>query len=439
MGWACPRVGLWARAGTQPREPTQGFHFTRQRRGVVSPSCPLRLAGGVGVLAQPQPRCSPCPPRPTRAGEAVRAFRTVLALPCSLAALLRAALGLQARAQLGGCCQVTLRDRCHPTPPSATCGSGGGTHLGHPLSRTSQERSPGAAGMGTGSEPQGQEGPKAGGDHAQGAGAGAGLGFPWGGKGRRDALQRKVLDPQPSTPSHWLRSKELYLKINLCTCVGRGRSHSPGGDRTPHSAWGNSRVGRGAASSQGWGRKTVPAPSSRLAAPLPLPTLPPQPLPRTLIPYSTQLQRGATRPPQCPPSPAVPQPGQSTCRGAGRTEEDQGAAAETVSQSPGGCSMPEDVAAPTECHGAHGEEPTLLPPRWGRGSQDPDEAAQGLRHLHTDGRDRVLEEQVQSWKGAEHTHAGGCRATATIRLCSITKEEGAPLQGPSASPAAGPP
>lgn len=99
--------------------------------------------------------------------------------------------------------------------------------------------------------------------------------------------------------------------------------------------------------------------------------------------------------------------------------------------------MQEDMAAPTEGHGAGGEEPAQLPPRWGRGSQDPDEAAQGLRHLHADGGDGVLEEQVQSWKEAEHRHAGGCRAAA--RLHSIAEEERAPLQRPSASPATGPP
>lgn len=69
-----------------------------------------------------------------------------------------------------------------------------------------------------------------------------------------------------------------------------------------------------------------------------------------------------------------------------------------------------------------------------RGSQDPDEAAQRLCHLHADGGDGVLQEQVQSWKeqstDVQSWEGGICGATATHPF-----PRPGPCLGPSRIPA----
>lgn len=50
--------------------------------------------------------------------------------------------------------------------------------------------------------------------------------------------------------------------------------------------------------------------------------------------------------------------------------------------------------------------------RWSRGSQDPDEAAQRLCHLHADGGDGVLQEQVEGCEEQSRDMRGGWGGTA---------------------------
>lgn len=84
--------------------------------------------------------------------------------------------------------------------------------------------------------------------------------------------------------------------------------------------------------------------------------------------------------------------GQAGSRGLRRAEEDDGAAAKEGEQGPG------RVLDAGRRGSARGEERAQLLLRWSRGSQDPDEAAQRLCHLHADGGDGVLQEQVEGWK-----------------------------------------
>lgn len=82
--------------------------------------------------------------------------------------------------------------------------------------------------------------------------------------------------------------------------------------------------------------------------------------------------------------------GQGGSRGLRRAEEDDGAAAEEGERGPG--RVPDGGRRGGS---ARGEERTQILLRWSRGSQDPDEAAQRLCHLHADGGDGVLQEQVE--------------------------------------------
>lgn len=58
-----------------------------------------------------------------------------------------------------------------------------------------------------------------------------------------------------------------------------------------------------------------------------------------------------------------------------------------------------------------GQHPKILL-RWSRGSQDPDEAAQRLCHLHADGGDGVLQEQVEGCEEQSRDMRGGWGGTA---------------------------
>lgn len=94
--------------------------------------------------------------------------------------------------------------------------------------------------------------------------------------------------------------------------------------------------------------------------------------------------------------------GQGGSRGLRGAEEDDGAAAEEGKGGPGG--VPDGGRRGGSAH------PKILL-RWSRGSQDPDEAAQGLCHLHADGGDGVLQEQVEGCEeqSRDMRGAGGAR------------------------------
>lgn len=112
--------------------------------------------------------------------------------------------------------------------------------------------------------------------------------------------------------------------------------------------------------------------------------------------------------------------------------------------------MQEDVAVPAGTQSRwgswRGADPTIAAAELGGppgGSQDPDEAAQGLCHLHADGRDGVLQEQVQSWKEQSTDMPGGAAGpqppTTPSRILALlhrTRKEKLQSQGCWAPPSA---